>query len=175
MIRKLLLLLALTVLLGPAVAMGAEPDEKYIKAARAFLEQEPRVKDMINVMHAGTIPISGTCNKIMFIVYSRGKNVSGHFTIEMRYKWRGPITKNGQTDVHFNFDDKGRLYDFEVIRTNGYAFLVTRAMLEVGKVAVRMATKGKDNEEEVTALVGGIKTVRELQLLKLRVEQMIGK
>src|SRR5262249_27861536 len=148
---------------------------KYVKAARVFLEKESRVKDMINVMHTGTTPISGTCNKVMYILYSRGKDVSGHFTIEMRYKWKGPLTKKGQTDVHFNFDEKGRLYDFEVIRTNGYAFLVTRAMLEVGKVAVRMAARGQDSTEGIAGLVESIKTVRELQLIKLRLEQVAGK
>jgi hypothetical protein len=175
MIRKLVLLLMLPVLIGPATAFGAEPDEKHVKAARAFLEKEARVKDMINVMHTGTTPISGICNKVMYIVYSKGKNVSGHFTIEMRYKWRGPITKEGQTDVQFSFDDKGRLSDMEVVRTNGYAFLVTRALLEVSKVALRVVVKGGRNEEEVMALASNIKTVRELQLLRLQVEQMLGR
>src|SRR5262245_40665420 len=173
MVRKLALLLVLC-LIASATAR-ADVNEKYLKAAREFLEREPRVNDMIRVMHMGTAPISGTCNKVLYIVYSKGKSVSGHFSIEMRYKWRGPITRDGETDVQFSFDENGRLYDLEVVRTNGYAFLVTPALLEVGKLAVKSAARGGKNEEGIVELANSIKTVRELQLLKLQLEQATGK
>lgn len=173
MMRKLVVLLAVGVLFVPALARAE--DSSQVKAARAFLEKESRVNDMIRIMHAGTTPISGECNRVMRIVYSRGKSTSGHFVIEMCYKWRGPVTRNGETEVQFTFDENGRLYDMEVVKTNGYAFLVTRTLLEVAKFGVKMAAKGGKNESGIAELADSIKTVRELQLLKLQLEQVTGK
>lgn len=166
------LLMALCV---PAQALAAGIEDRQLKAARAFLETESRINDMIAVMHSGTTPIRGTFHKCYLVTYTAGRPVAGHFVIEMRYRWRGPLTRDGETDVQFSFNEKGRLYDFEVVRTNGYAFLVTRAQLELGRLAVRCVVRGEKNAADIIDVANSIKTVRGLHLLRLQMEQLVGK
>jgi hypothetical protein len=167
---------SLLCLAGAQRARGA--DALQVARARGFLEKADRTKKILNSMHFGTTPIKGAFNQLFTKVTVNGTEKPGFFAIEMRYNWKGGLTGNGETDVQFFFNDKGNLFDVKAVRCNARLFGPFdggNLVLGLVKGVIKEMAKNDPKEKEINRFVDACKDIRQLMILQLQLEQLLGK
>jgi len=171
--KRSIVLVAVLALL--ALAQAARADA--VADARKFLEQDERSKEILGDMHPTTKFVKVTYVATYEEVYKGDTLQTGHFAIEMRYNWEGTFVTDGQTDLQFFFDAKGKLYEIKKIRCNGLVapWTVSDIVLGVIRDVLKDLVKGSDNESDWNKWIDGCGDARELTLERLKWQQLLGK
>ena len=138
-----LLTLAVLAAWGPGARAGSDIDQQAVDRAHDFLKTEQRGRDVLSYVHFGA-KYQGHAYKEMRYVTSNGKRVPGYFALVYTYDW----DNNGQSDVAFLCDNKGNVYEVQVVRSSGFPFVSANLTVKVLGNTLIQAFKDKLTEAD---------------------------